>query len=403
LSSHGSIVRTINKQSSLFVYDDGILLSFQGACGRLSQVRWFWLMAALAWLLGCSDDAETSSTQAGGAGGAGGIGGAGGVGTGAAGGAGGSGGDCVSSLPADEELPALLSETGLYDDIATKAVAARVERFVPRHALWSDAADKERWVYLPECGTIDTSDMNDWSLPVGTRLWKEFSVGGARIETRLIERIGDGPHEFAFTSYLWNAEETEATRVPDGVVDAKGTDHDVPDEGTCRACHGSHATGGGRPSRALGFSALQLSEASELSLEALAASGRLSDPPAGPLPIPGDNPTEREALGYLHANCGHCHNATSDRVQTVDLNLWLDVEATAVMDTGAYQTGVGVPNTLFADQHVTARIEPGDPGSSAVWFRMNERGNNAQMPPVGSETVDATGLAAVQSWIEALP
>ena len=55
--------------------------------------------------------------------------------------------------------------------------------------------------------------MDNWDVPVGTRFFKEFSLDGKRIETRIISRIADGPRDFAYASYLWNASETEATRV----------------------------------------------------------------------------------------------------------------------------------------------------------------------------------------------
>jgi mono/diheme cytochrome c family protein len=305
----------------------------------------------------------------------------------------------VDSLEVDVEPPQLLSQTGLYADIAAKTVAAYAEPFTPRFELWSDAADKSRWVYLPECGVIDTSDMDDWSLPVGTRLWKEFVVDGMRVETRLVERVGTGPNDFLFAAYVWNDDETEATIAPDGVPDARGTTHDVPDAVACRQCHGSDTEGGGRPSRALGFSALQLGNET---LDDLMADGVLTDAPQGPYEAPG-SAAEAAALGYLHANCGNCHNATVDAAEPIDLDLWVSVDDESVEDTGAYRTAVGVPNTVFNDQHVTARIEPGVPDQSAVVFRMGQRGNTAQMPPVATEVMDGAGLDVVVSWIEAMP
>jgi hypothetical protein len=306
----------------------------------------------------------------------------------------------------DDALPDLLSDTGLYADIATSTIDPSVGAFEPRFVLWSDGAAKSRWVYLPECdGVIDTADMNDWSLPVGTRLWKEFRVGGERIETRLIERVGPGPHDFLYGSYLWAEDQSDATLVLDGIDDAKGTSHDVPSESACRRCHGSHEKGGGRRSRALGLSAYQLSGSTgEVTLQTLSAEGRLSEPPPSEgYAAVGADAAEQEALGTLHANCGPCHNDGPDGVPQVDLDLWIDVEMTSPELTGAYVTAVGQPNQVFADQQVTARIEPGDASSSSVWFRMSERGNNAQMPPLGSEVVDADGLSAIQTWIEGLP
>jgi hypothetical protein len=34
---------------------------------------------------------------------------------------------------------------------------------------------------------------------------------------------------------------------------------------------------------------------------------------------------------------------------------------------------------------------------------MNQRGNNAQMPPLGTHTVDLEGVEKVRAWIEGLP
>ena len=48
------------------------------------------------------------------------------------------------------------------------------------------------------------------------------------------------------------------------------------------------------------------------------------------------------------------------------------------------------------------RIEPGDHAASAVWYRMSQRGNNEQMPPIGTEVVDQTGLDTIAMWIDSL-
>jgi mono/diheme cytochrome c family protein len=239
---------------------------------------------------------------------------------------------------------------------------------------------------------------------VGTRFFKEFSVDGRRIETRLIERIGTGPRDFAYASYLWDEDEGEARRVDEeGLKEARGTAHDIPSKSGCLRCHGTYALGGGRPSRALGFSALQLSHSnSGVTLLDLTDDGRLSHPPTHTFTVPGD-PVTQAALGVLHANCGNCHNDTEDRVPQVDLSLWLETSGTSVEETGAWQTAVDQPTAVFKDQHVTGRIVPGQPDQSAVLYRMLQRGNNAQMPPLASHTVDEDGIAAIRAWIGSLP
>jgi mono/diheme cytochrome c family protein len=73
-----------------------------------------------------------------------------------------------------------------------------------------------------------------------------------------------------------------------------------------------------------------------------------------------------------------------------------------VEQTPAYLTAVGRANQSFNDQHVTARIEPGVPEASSIIYRMSERGNNAQMPPIGTTMIDEAGIALVEAWVESL-
>ena len=303
----------------------------------------------------------------------------------------------------EDSLPEILSETGLYADIQSKQINEFILEFQPSFQLWSDDAAKARWAYIPECETIDTSDMNNWQFPVGTRLFKEFSVDGVRIETRIIERLGTGPRDFAYASYIWNHNESEATRVAeDGLLGAKGTNHDIPSKQECLRCHGSYALGGGRPSRALGFSALQLSHDGDgTTLNTLIENNRLSRNPMFTIGFPGSG-VEKEALGYLHANCGSCHNNTIDGLPQTDLNFWIDTTITDPEATGTWLTAIDQPTVLFKDQHISGRIVPGNPDESAVVYRMSQRGNNAQMPPLATHAVDEIGLSVVTEWIEGL-
>ena len=167
----------------------------------------------------------------------------------------------------------------------------------------------------------------------------------------------------------------------------------------CGECHDQ------MPDRLLGVSALQLShDLDGLTLADLIAEARLSHAPAGPLEPPGDE-VAQAALGYLHANCGNCHNARSGVYPTVQLQLWLTIESLATVEaTTTYQSTVrvafqGVPPTADTP---SLRISPGNPEDSAVYFRMSEREPLVQMPPLGSELADEDGLAQLAAWIAAL-
>ncbi|WP_437758488.1 PQQ-dependent sugar dehydrogenase [Sorangium sp. So ce1389] len=294
-----------------------------------------------------------------------------------------------AALPPDPTPPARLSETGLYVDIATRSRAANTLEYRPAYELWSDGASKRRFVYLPRCSTIDTSDMDHWSLPVGTRFWKEFRAEGVAVETRLIHRFGPGIDDWVFAAYAWDPTRNDAFLVEDGVEDARGTSHDIPRTADCWECHGK------LPERILGFSALQLShDGSGETITSLSNAGWLTVPmPRGFRP-PGDAKAAA-ALGYLHANCGNCHNSTG----VATLRTRLLAANTTVESTDTYATGVGVTPS-FWEPGVVHRITAGDPDSSAVVRRMAHRGTRTQMPPIGSEVVDAAGVAAVRAWIE---
>jgi hypothetical protein len=289
--------------------------------------------------------------------------------------------------------PATLAETGPSAD------PAHARAFEPAYVLWSDAAEKQRRIYLPKCGKIDSSDMDHWELPVGTRVWKEFRKSGVLIETRLIHRYGPGPDDWIFAPYQAGAgSSADGSWVPGGVQNANGTPHDIPSEAQCKNCHTRLSE------RLLSFSAIQLSHSLPgETLTTLTSAGRFTlPPPAGGFTVPG-NATERAALGYLHANCGNCHN---DSGNATSLELRLLVAHTTVQATDAWTTAVNQPTTSFdcnlAGVGACDRIEPGNPAASAIVMRMSDKTPGKTMPPIGSELVDSAGLGAVQSFIGGL-
>ncbi len=217
--------------------------------------------------------------------------------------------------------PPNLRETGLYADFETLKVDKSHLGFSPQYPLWTDGAAKRRWISLPPGTAIDASDPDAWSFPVGTRLWKEFSFGGRRVETRFMERQADG--QWLYAAYAWSADGREAELVPGtGKHGAYplggGRSHTIPGVSDCKVCHQ-----GGR-GEVLGFSLIQLSPerdpgalhadppaSSGVDINRLIARGLLVGLPESALARPRRNAvsaTERAALGYLHGNCGHCHN-----------------------------------------------------------------------------------------------
>lgn len=292
---------------------------------------------------------------------------------------------------------ALLSETGFFE--------AGSVAFEPTYRLWSDAAEKRRWFRLPPGTQIDTTDMDHWVFPVGTKLWKEFSLGGVLLETRLVERYGLGPDDYWMGAFVWDAGQTDAVLAPDGQENIGGTPHDAPSQETCGACHR------GDVGRVLGLSALQLSRAADVTkvgptITDLATSGLLTIPPPAAAPVyavPGD-PLAAAALGYLHANCGHCHNDNGTAWPDTQMVLRsVTADHDLATDT-VYRSIVGrkVQYWRGGPSGIMNRVTPGDPTASAIVARMQVRGTDDAMPPIATEEVDAVGLATVSAWITAL-
>ncbi len=327
-------------------------------------------------------------------------------------GASGSGGDGAVGAGGTEgavpDAPAMLSQTGLFSARGVDgalALVAGVREFQPLYPLWSDAADKRRYVYLPPGAQIDTSDPDHWVIPAGTKLWKSFVNNGQLVETRLIERTGDGPDDFLFTTYFWmTADATDAVKMDPRnlLLNAAGTTHDIPNGMMCNACHGR------LKDRALGFSALQLNhDLGGLNLATLVSEGWLSDPVPLDIGVPGADPATRNALGYLHANCGNCHNDSPglalESVPAPQMLLRLSVNDQALEDTGTFRTAINQRSTASSDLSVDFRILGGNSEDSAVPFRMGLRLIEDQMPPIGTEIVDPDGLALLEAWIQTLP
>ncbi len=229
-----------------------------------------------------------------------------------------------------------------------------------------------------------------------------------------------------------------------GVKNALDTDHDVPSSADCSSCHTMKLPGPTEGSTVdgdivNGFSAIQLNwkPAEEpgrprpLTLDALLFRQRLHNGAVGvpnvyaaDAQLPGGE-VEQNALGYLHANCGHCHGGASPRA---GLSLWVPVKVRKLEKMPAVETACGVclarwynkPNKEIGGEMpppYVLRIVPGDAAASGIVGRMgatfpvddvvnnpmhlrNLRALPDQMPKVGTEFVDPMGLQQVREWID---
>ncbi len=296
--------------------------------------------------------------------------------------------DCsAEDIGATATLPKTLSAAGLYSDITAGAVAAEVVEFTPRFPLWTDGAKKRRWLRLPAGGKVDTSQKDDWDFPVGTQFYKEFTRDGVRVETRLNLRTESG---WAAAAYIWRADGSDADIEIAGKENVLGTAHDVPGARQCLSCHG------GRRNFSLGFSATQLPEGVR---KKLLGEGVLTDPVEGDLAL---DQAASEGLGFLHANCSHCHNADRSAQPQATGCYDPDLQGDRNFDFTLPYTLAGLAG---APAVKTGRDVLGTPSESNVLNRIRVRNldpDRPSMPPLGTELVTESGVAAVEALIASL-
>ncbi len=303
------------------------------------------------------------------------------------------------------ELPAKISQTGLFLDPACEIPSERVIPYNLRYALYSDDNDKSRYLFLPPGSKIDNSEAQQWQFPEGALLFKTFYLtakGGRnlpwrKIETRVLQRRRAG---WQAGTYQWNANGSEAF-LTDGndvqfpfMLPLGNYVYTLPGQLACRACHQP------QPNFVIGFEMIRLSKwqgaSGKWQLEELKDKNIFLYPEKiAPVEIPGTD-LEKEALGYLHGNCAHCHNPASPIFFSTNLDLRYA--------RAKHSTINAVPQKFAGSDSSSLRIKPGYPQQSLLFQLMAHTFSDTSiiMPPLGTSMIDTAGLELVRKWIEAL-
>ncbi len=305
-------------------------------------------------------------------------------------------------------IPDKLSATGCADASNPVLPSAGLIPYVPNAPFWSDGAIKKRWLAVPDGLTVNPSAASgDWNFPLGTVLRKDFSLGNQLIETRLFMRHPDGV--WAGYTYHWDAAQTEATRVANGMdVSVAGQTWHIPSEAECMRCHTQAAgyslgleTGQQNGNLAYpaapsppftGNTANQLFTLNSIGLFSPAISADPATLLAYPDPYGSSGTVAQRARSYLHTNCSQCHRPGGGTPVNLDLR---------------YQTAMSATNTCNATPADSlgiagaAVIAPANPDASILFVRMSHRGAN-QMPPIATNLVDTAGVTLLRAWISGM-
>ena len=314
-----------------------------------------------------------------------------------------------------------LSQYGLFEGDAKNQ--APVEGVIPydlNSALFSDYAEKFRFIKLPAGTHASYSDPGPFDFPVGTVIAKTFayptdardpSKGRRLIETRILKRESDG---WVGLPYIWDAEQTDATLDVAGDmvdvrwIDAQGRERTnnyiIPNVNQCKGCHKS-----GETMTPIGPKARHLNrdfayrEGTENQLVHWIRIGALVDAPA-PDRVPRSavwddrksGTLDERARAWLEINCAHCHNPNGPaRSNGLDLTASQRDPAAIGVNKPPVAAGIGSGGRLYD-------IVPGRPDESILAYRIASTHPGVMMPELGKRLVHEEGVALVREWIAAM-
>lgn len=312
--------------------------------------------------------------------------------------------------------PAKLSAYGLFSDPAAKVASPGVHSYVLNTALFSDYADKRRYVYVPTGSAITYKAEGTFEFPVGSVLVKTFEYHAKisdaatpvrTLETRLLVRTDAG---WEARPYIWNATGTEATLtavggpIPVEVTDAAGKimsiAYRVPNQNQCKTCHLSD--GALTP---IGPKAANLNRdhtyatGRENQLAHWTRIGILTgapDPAIAPKLADFSNislSAEARSRAWLEMNCAHCHKPDGTASNT---GLFLTATTTDRAQLGIgrrpVSAGKGSGELLFD-------VVPGHPEQSILLHRMMSNEPGVAMPELGRTLVHEEAVAVIRQWI----
>jgi uncharacterized repeat protein (TIGR03806 family) len=298
-----------------------------------------------------------------------------------------------------------LSDYGFFADLAKQTPASRVAGYDLETPLFSDYAEKRRFIYVPPGAKARYDGEAAFDFPMGSALIKTFGYQQAGsfkpLETRLLLRRASG---WVAVPYVWNAEGTDAvlkragTRIPVTFTDPSGAaqhiSYAVPNQNQCKDCHSL-----GGAIAPIGTKARYLNHRDQLQM--LAKAGLLDRAPAdAPRIARWDDsaaPLDARARAYLEINCAHCHNPAGAASNSGLFLGWRETNpVTLGIGKRPVAAGRGSGGHDFA-------IAPGDPDASILIHRMESTDPGIAMPELGRATVHKEGVALLRDWIAAMP
>ncbi len=318
-------------------------------------------------------------------------------------------------------VPETLSEWGFFTGkLAAQQPANGVIPYRLNTPLFSDYAEKLRFVKLPAGQSVPYNAEDVLAFPVGTVLIKTFyfpvdfrdaAKGRRLLETRLLVHE---PAGWRALEYIWNPEQTEAMLEVAGdqtevaYLDAAGKPHRqpyvMPNLNQCKGCHNRH-----EQLMPIGPAVRQLNglfpyaDGSANQLAYWQQHGLLTGLPdlatVPKAPVWNDPTTgslDARARAWLDINCAHCHRPDGPAA-TSGLNLrYTETNPTA---WGVLKTPVAAGRGSGGRQF---DLVPGKPDASILLYRIQSTDPGVMMPEVSRKVTHREGVALIQEWIRGM-
>ncbi len=314
----------------------------------------------------------------------------------------------------DQPFPQSLSETGLFSSTKDLTPVPGMIPFDVNVPLWSNGADKQRYMALPAAGKIEFSETQPWQFPVGTVFVNHFSIAVAdndqptqrRLESRLWV---NGKYGWDGYTYVWNDAQTDAQLVDQPVTQSLSvpTPHGVGEKHwsslTTEQCNICHSKVNGfvlgvntrQMNRNYGDGAQstnQIEYWNRLGVFSQTVAAQPSDLPAFPSWDPHSPNTRDMARAYLDVNCAVCH--VRDRLGLTSIDLRYE---TPLAETNLVGRRPRRPKSARSSA-LASLIEPGQPQQSELLRRMRVEDED-RMPPLERSTPDHAATDVIESWI----
>jgi uncharacterized repeat protein (TIGR03806 family) len=306
----------------------------------------------------------------------------------------------TQAVDTSKSFPRLLSQTGLFASVKDHKPAPGLLPYEVNAALWSDGADKTRFIAIPGYGKLEAASNERWNFPVGTVLVKTFTLGGRRLETRLLtlQPSAATREQWAGYVYVWNDAQTDAELIGKAGLEKtyklpNGSEQtwQFPSRTDCMICHNEKA------GFALGVNTWQMNRGAQL--HDLAASGVFTKPLPSKMPSLPDPynamaaSVNDRARSYLHSNCAHCHTPGAGGNADIRLLFNLALNGMQSVDASPSHGDMDAPGARI--------IAPGDPAKSVLYLRTATRASG-KMPHIGTLKTDAAAVELLGEWIRSL-